>query len=238
MIAIPAIDLRGGACVQLVGGEFAAEAVRIDDPSVALERWTHAGFSRLHVVDLDAAMGVGDNASCVRELLAAGSGTIVQVGGGVRSRERVSGLFDQGADFVVVGTRAIEQPDWLETLCTRFPNRIIVAADVRGTAVVTRGWTNTLSMQIDSLIDRLNVLPLAGVLITAVHVEGRLAGPDRALTARMSKRSMHPVIASGGIASASDLRALADDGAAASVIGMALYTGALDAQSVAEEFSA
>lgn len=236
MIAIPAIDLRDGACVQLVGGSFQREAVRIDEPNVALERWRHAGFARIHVVDLDAAMGTGDNAIRIQELLST-SGLIVQVGGGVRSSERVAELFDLGAAYVVVGTRALEQPEWLDTLCARYTDRIIVAADVRGTAVVTRGWTVTLAMQIDSLVDRLNALPLAGVLITAVHVEGQLAGTDRTLMARMSTHSTHPVIASGGITTMLDLRALAGDGVAASVIGMALYTGALDARSVAEEFS-
>jgi phosphoribosylformimino-5-aminoimidazole carboxamide ribotide isomerase len=235
MIAVPAIDLRDGACVQLIGGAFDAEAVRIDDPTVALERWTEAGFSRLHVVDLDAAMGHGDNRRCIDELLMM-SELSVQVGGGIRSSARVAQLFDRGANSVVVGTRAIEEPDWLQALCERYPHRIVVAADVRGTSVVTRGWTTTLAMQIDALVDRLNPLPLAGVLVTAVHVEGRLTGPDRGLIAHVSRRSTHPVVASGGIASVFDLRALAEDGAASAVIGMALYTGALDARSVAEEF--
>ena len=234
MIAIPAIDLRDGACVQLIGGSFAAEAVRINDPTVALERWMTAGFSRLHIVDLDAAMGGGDNSPAIATLLAASLS--IQVGGGIRTCERAKQLFDQGAAQVVVGTRAIEEPEWLDALAGRYPERIIVAADVRDTSVVTRGWTSTLRLGIDALIDRLNDLPLGGVLVTAVHVEGQMTGPDRSLMARVVQRTKHAVIASGGVGSIHDLRSLAADGVAASVIGMALYTGALDARAVAEEF--
>ncbi len=236
MIAIPAIDLRGGACVQLVGGSFANEALRIDDPNSALLRWQNAGFTRLHVVDLDAAIGAGDNAHEIASLLSAAS-IPTQVGGGVRTSDRVRRLLEQGADRVVVGTRAIEDPMWLELLSGEYPDRLVVAADVRERTVVTHGWANTSAVTIHALIDRLNDIPLGGVLVTAVHVEGQLNGPDWLLTADVVERSTHPVIASGGIASISDLRRLAAEGVWASVIGMALYTGSLDARAVAEEFS-
>jgi phosphoribosylformimino-5-aminoimidazole carboxamide ribotide isomerase len=236
MIAIPAIDLRGGACVQLVGGSFASEALRIDDPSSALGRWQSAGFTRLHVVDLDAAVGAGDNADQISSLLSTAS-IPMQVGGGVRTSERVRNLLQQGADRVVLGTRAIEDPSWLEELAADYPDRIVVAADVRDRAVVTHGWANTSTITIRALIDRLNHVPLGGVLVTAVHVEGQLNGPDWTLTADVVRRTAHPVIASGGIASIDDLRRLASEGVSASVIGMALYTGTLDARAVAEEFS-
>jgi len=236
MIAIPAIDLRGGACVQLVGGSFANEALRIDDPNSALLRWQSAGFTRLHVVDLDAAVGAGDNTREIASLLSATS-IPMQVGGGVRTSDRVRHLLEQGADRVVVGTRAIEDPMWLESLSGEYPDRLVVAADVRERTVVTHGWANTSAVTIHALIDRLNDIPLGGVLVTAVHVEGQLNGPDWLLTADVVDRSAHPVIASGGIASISDLRRLAAEGVWASVIGMALYTGSLDARAVAEEFS-
>ena len=236
MIAIPAIDLRGGACVQLVGGSFANEALRIDDPSSAMVRWQSAGFRRLHVVDLDAAVGAGDNANQIASLLSA-TGVPMQVGGGVRTSDRVHDLLEQGADRVVLGTRAIEDPNWLEELADDYPDRIVVAADVRERAVVTHGWANTSPLTLAALIDRLNDVPLGGVLVTAVHVEGRLNGPDWALTADVVQRTTHPVIASGGITNINDLRRLASEGVSASVIGMALYTGTLDPRAVAEEFS-
>jgi len=236
MIAIPAIDLRGGACVQLVGGSFANEAVRIDDPSSAMVRWQSAGFTRLHVVDLDAAVAAGDNANQITSLLSATS-IPMQVGGGVRTSDRVRNLLEQGADRVVLGTRAIEDPNWLEELANDYPDRIVVAADVRDRAVVTHGWANASTLTLAALIDRLNDVSLGAVLVTAVHVEGQLNGPDWSLTADVVRRTTHAVIASGGITSINDLRRLASEGVAASVIGMALYTGTLDARAVAEEFS-
>jgi phosphoribosylformimino-5-aminoimidazole carboxamide ribotide isomerase len=137
---------------------------------------------------------------------------------------------------VVVGTRALEEPAWLEEIATRHPNQIIVAVDVRDRDVVTHGWSSRLPLSIGHVIDRLRSLPLGGVLVTAVHVEGRLSGPDLPLVSTIVRRATVPVIASGGIATMDELRCLAATGAAGAVIGMALYTGALDACAVAEEF--
>ena len=236
MIAIPAIDLRGGACVQLVGGSFERERVRIPDPRDALERFEYAGFRRLHIVDLDAAVGRGDNATTIDELLAQATQPI-QVGGGVRTSERVESLVAAGASQVVVGTRGIEDPDWLGRLASQHPGRIIVATDVRERRVTVRGWADTLSLEITDAVDQLAGFPLAGLLVTAVHVEGRMTGPDVALMDLIVDRAAFPVIASGGVASLKDLRNLESAGVAGAVIGMALYTGALDARAVAEEFS-
>ena len=235
MIAIPAIDVREGACVQLVGGSVDQEKIRIADPATALDRWESAGFQRIHVVDLDAALGVGANRDVLDDLLAAASAS-VQVGGGVRSSERVDELLTAGADHVIVGTRALEELDWLDKIVSRYPGRIIVAADVRDRQVVTRGWAMRLSLRIDEAVDRLNSLPLGGLLVTAVHVEGKMGGPDVSLMSSVVDSAAFPVIASGGVGSTDDLRALQSAGVAAAVIGMALYTGALDARSVAEEF--
>lgn len=235
MLAIPAIDIRDGACVQLVGGSFDDERVRIADPVDVLCRWVQSGFRRVHVVDLDAALGTGANRGRVDALLASGP-AMLQIGGGVRSVDVADELIAAGADRVVVGTRALEEPEWLEALAARHPNRIIAAVDVRDTAVVTRGWVRPLALPIGDALDRLRCLPLGGLLVTAVHAEGRLSGPDLPLVAATVRRATVPVIASGGIATMDDLRCLAAAGAAGAVIGMALYTGALDARAVAEEF--
>ena len=235
MIAIPAIDIREGACVQLVGGSIEQEKVRIADPATALDRWESAGFQRIHVVDLDAALDAGDNVDVIDDLLSAANSS-VQVGGGVRTSERVDQLLVAGADHVIVGTRAFEELDWLDKIVSRYPGRIIVAADVRERHVVTRGWAMRLSLRIDEAVDRLNSLPLGGLLVTAVHVEGKMSGPDVPLMSSVVDSAAFPVIASGGIGSMNDLRTLQSAGVAAAVIGMALYTGALDARSVAEEF--
>ena len=237
MIAIPAIDLRDGACVQLVGGVFEAERVRIDDPMIALRRWESAGFTRLHVVDLDAAVGRASTPNRQRIAEVLESSTVpVQVGGGIRDDACVAALVDAGASAVVVGTRAITDPAWLERLVERCHDRIIVAADVRDREVVIHGWQDTSRLDIGELLPRLEPLPIAGLLVTAVHLEGQMRGPDVALTRSVVAASTHSVIASGGVGSLNDLRALRDAGTSGVVIGMALYTGALDARAVAEEF--
>ncbi len=236
MMAIPAVDLRDGACVQLVGGSYAAERVRLPDPVAVARRWTDEGFSRLHVVDLDAATGAGSNAGVIESLLA-DTPAEVQVGGGIRSTEQIEQLFRAGADRVVVGTRALEEPDWLANAASLYPGLLVVATDVRERRVVTRGWVRTLPLDVLDVVEELNAHALGGLLVTAVHLEGQMRGTDLALMEDVAEASHFPVIASGGVASVDDLRALEHRGVAGAVIGMALYTGALDARAVVEEFA-
>ena len=237
MIVIPAIDLREGACVQLVGGEYAKEQVRLDDPVWVARAWAQQGFRRLHVVDLDAATGRGENRALVRDLLSLGE-LEVQVGGGVRSAERIEELLDAGASRVVLGTRALEEPDWLADMTSLFPSELIVAADVRDRRIVTRGWARTLPRHVLDTVSELDDLPLAGVMVTAVHKEGRLAGPDLTLMEDIVDATHLPVLASGGIAAPGDLRALEHRGVSGAIVGMALYTGALEPRAIAQEFEA
>jgi phosphoribosylformimino-5-aminoimidazole carboxamide ribotide isomerase len=236
MLAIPAIDLRDGACVQLVGGEYANERVRRDDPLEVAREWAREGFSRLHVVDLDAATGRGSNRRVIDDILAEGD-CAVQVGGGVRELDQIDDLLQLGASAVVVGTRALEEMDWLADAAHRVPGALIVAADVRDRRVVTQGWTRTLPLDVLDAVEELNGLPLAGLLVTAVHREGLMQGTDLTLMEDVAEASRFPVIASGGIATMGDLRALEHRGLAGAVLGMALYTGALDPRAVAGEFS-
>ena len=235
MIAIPAVDLRDGACVQLVGGSFAQEKVRLENPIEVARSWEHFGFHRLHVVDLDAATGHGSNIKLIRTLLV-DSGAAIQVGGGIRSSELVEELLEAGATQVIVGTRAIEEPEWLADLAARHPGEIIVACDVRERRVTTRGWSHTLPLDILDVVEELNPLPLAGLLVTAVHREGQMQGTDLPLMEDVAESSHFPVYASGGVTTMHDLRALEHRGLAGVVIGMALYTGALDPVVVAGEF--
>ena len=236
MIAVPAVDLREGACVQLVGGSFEDERIRVPDPMSAAQRWSDAGFRRLHVVDLDAAAGVGANDDAISGIVGRGN-TRVSVGGGVRTSERVADLLTTGADSVVVGTRALEDAEWLDAVANLHANRIVVALDVRDRSVVVEAWTKRIETSLADLAARLDTLPLAGVLVTAVHREGRMRGPDLDLVDDLVRMTRHPVVASGGVATLDDLRALEQRGASACVIGMALYSGALDASAVASEFN-
>jgi phosphoribosylformimino-5-aminoimidazole carboxamide ribotide isomerase len=237
MIAIPAVDLRDGACVQLVGGSYDDERVRLSDPVGVAQSWTAMGFERLHLVDLDAATGAGSNDGVVRDILGAVRAR-VSVGGGIRSGDRIAELLELGAAQVVVGTRALEEPDWLAEQAARFPERLIVAADVRGGRLATRGWRGSLDRDVLAVIRELGVLPLAGILVTAVDVEGTLRGPALDLVSRAVEASQAPVIASGGVGTVDDLRALERTGASAVVIGMALYSGAIDPITLIGEFAA
>lgn len=235
MNVYPAIDVCEGACVQLLGGAFQDERIRIPDPADAARRWLAAGFRRLHLVDLDAASGRGSNRRILETLLRLPGE--FQVGGGVREESDIAHWLQAGAVRVVVGTRAIEDRNWLDRMAFRFPGRLVVAADNRGRQVVTRGWTRTLSQDVGTLVASLDVLPLAGVLVTAVNREGRMNGTDLALVDELVHSVRHPVQASGGIASLDELSALARAGAKAAILGMALYTSHLDAETVAREFA-
>jgi len=238
MQVIPAIDLRDGACVQLVGGSYADERVRISDPLAVAENWAELGFGRIHLVDLDAATGRGSNRETVKAILDARGPTQVQCGGGVRNLDAISELFDAGASEVVLGTRAIEDRPWLGEVALRYPNRIIVAADTKGRRLVTRGWSETDPRNVIDFVDELGVFPLAAILVTAVDREGRMEGPDLDLMEEIILRSTVPLQASGGVRSIDDLHALDDLGVSAAIVGMALYTGAMDTQTIIEEFPA
>lgn len=232
MIALPAVDLRGGRCVQLVGGRPREERVSLPDPVAVARRWWDAGFGWLHVVDLDAALGEGRNGDLVARLCSA-TPAAVQVGGGLRDDGAVAAVLDAGARRAVVGTRAVDDRPWLEALAARHPGRIVVAADVRDGRVLRRGWTEAADVAVGDFVGGLSGLPLAAVLCTDVGREGRMEGVDRAATAAVVRASPHPVQASGGIASLKDLATIAEVGAAGAVLGMALYTGALDPAAVA-----
>lgn len=237
MIVIPAVDLRDGCCVQLVGGSFEKEMVRLDDPIGIARKWESDGFRAIHVVDLDAAMRTGSNADVVSSILRSVTCEI-QVGGGIRDEQQIEDLLRGGATRVVVGTRAIEDPFWLSGVTSRFPGAIIVAADTRDRNLVTRGWTRTSSRNVIDLIRELSDSALAGILVTAVHREGQLEGPDLRLMEDVVATSSHPVFSSGGIRGMSDLHSLEEEGVAAAIVGMAIYTGTLDPRAAAEEFSA
>ena len=227
MIVAPAVDLLGGRCVQLVGGRPEDERVSLPDPVAVAERWWRQGFGTLHVVDLDAALGSGSNAGLVREVVRA-TPAVTQVGGGLRDEAAVDAALEAGADRVLVGTRAVEDESWLSTLSQERPGRVMVAADVRGGRVLRRGWTEASQLEIEAFLERLEALPLAGVLCTDVAREGRLEGTDVEAAEQRVRVTSHPFWVSGGISSMDELAALDAAGAAGAVLGMAVYTGALD----------
>jgi phosphoribosylformimino-5-aminoimidazole carboxamide ribotide isomerase len=230
------VDLRGGRVVQLVGGVPGTEQVVLDDAVAVAQHWQAAGFRALHVIDLDAALGDGDNRDVTQRII--GSVEIpVQAGGGVRTTEAVSTLLDAGASRVIVGTRAVTDARWLEETAGRWPGRIVVAADVRDGFVLTHGWTAASGARIESFAAALEDLPLAGVLVTDVSREGRMQGIDATQFAALARLTRHALIAAGGISSMADVYALERADAAGVVLGMSLYKGVLDMAVLIREFA-
>lgn len=237
MIVAPAVDLKGGRCVQLVGGRPEEERVSLPDPVSVAREWGERGFSVLHVVDLDAALGSGDNAAVVRRIVR-DTEADVQVGGGIRSDERAADLLNAGARRLIVGTRAVDDPEWLARLATRRPGTVVIALDTRDGIVLRRGWTEATRLHVEEFLPALADIPLAAVLSTDVGREGRLQGIDRERCRRVVEASPHPVWISGGVTTMDELELLDDVGAAGVVLGMAVYTGALDPDALAERWGA
>ncbi len=238
MIAWPAVDLKGGRAVQLVGGRPETERVSLPDPVTVARRWVGLGFRALHVIDLDAALGTGSNRGLIEEIVAAVD-VPVQVGGGIRDDALLDAYLAAGAARVIAGTRAVRDRAWLRAAAERHPRRVVVAADARDGQVLVRGWTEGAGLELIGFVRALAALPLAGVLVTDVSREGRLAGADAALFGDVVAACAHPVLAAGGIATVEDLRRLAQAGVAGAVLGMSLYAGdiAASAGDVALEFS-
>jgi phosphoribosylformimino-5-aminoimidazole carboxamide ribotide isomerase len=226
---IPSIDLRAGRVVRLEQGDYARETVYEADPAELARGFAAAGARRVHVVDLDGARdGCAGNDAVVRQILAACPGLAIQVGGGMRTRERVEGVFDAGAARVVIGTAALEQPALLRELATRFPGRIILGLDARDGRVAVRGWRETSAETVEQVLERFSKLPLAAVLHTDIGRDGLLGGPNIEATAALARRSPFPVLASGGVGSLADLEGLARTRViAGAIVGRAIYSGAI-----------
>ncbi len=239
MIAWPAVDLKGGRAVQLVGGRPETERVSLPDPLSVARHWVDVGFRALHVIDLDAALGTGSNRPIIESIIAAVD-VPVQVGGGVRDDALLEAYLAAGAARVIAGTRAVRDRAWLQAAAERHPDRMVVAADTKAGQVLVHGWTEGAGLELIAFVRELAALPLAGVLVTDVGREGRLAGADAALFGDVVAASAHPVLAAGGIAGVEDLRQLARAGVSGAVLGMSIYAGDIDgatASTVAREFS-
>jgi phosphoribosylformimino-5-aminoimidazole carboxamide ribotide isomerase len=232
VIAAPAVDLKDGRCVQLVGGRPDAVAVSLPDPVAAAARWYATGFGTLHVVDLDAALSSGDNLDVILDVLRA-TDAETQVGGGIRDDARAEALLEGGADRIVVGTRALDDAAWISALARAYPARVMVALDTQDGRILRKGWTEETRLELTTYLPSLADLPLAGILSTNVGREGRLQGIDREACREVVDLSPHPVWASGGVTTTAELEYLDGIGAAGAVLGMALYTDRLNAADVA-----
>jgi len=235
MIAVPAVDLKGGRCVQLVGGRPEHEAVSLPDAAAVATGWRDQGYEMLHIVDLDAALGSGDNLDLITRVLAATDAT-TQVGGGIRDDERADALLGAGVDRIIVGTRAVADRPWLEALADRHTGRVVVAVDSRDGQILLKGWQEGSGLDLIEFLPSLAALPLAGVLSTDVGREGLMEGIDSAGVRASVEASPHPVWISGGVTTLEELEYLNEIEAAGAVLGMALYTDTLNARAVAERW--
>jgi phosphoribosylformimino-5-aminoimidazole carboxamide ribotide isomerase len=223
---LPAVDLQDGEVVQLVGGD-PDTASTYGDPVAAAERWVEAGAGALHLVDLDGAFdGDRANAAAIDRIVDAVD-VDLQVGGGIRSTADARRLLDRGVDRVILGTAAVENPDLVSTLAADAPERVVVSLDASEGEVVVAGWTEGTGLEPAAAARRFADRGAAAILFTDVDREGRQAGVRAAPVRRVANAVDIPVIASGGVATADDVRALREAGAAAVVIGTALYDGSL-----------
>ncbi|MFB6150563.1 MAG: 1-(5-phosphoribosyl)-5-[(5-phosphoribosylamino)methylideneamino]imidazole-4-carboxamide isomerase [Haloarculaceae archaeon] len=226
---VPAVDVQDGQVVQLVGGERDTGKT-YGDPVEAAERWVEAGARTLHLVDLDGAFeGERANADAIRAVVDAvadaGPDVDVQLGGGIRTVEDAAGLLEAGVDRVILGTAAVENPDVVAAISDEHPGTVLVSLDAKGGEVVVSGWTEGTGLDPAEAAGRYEDLGAAGILFTDVDVEGRLDGVRTDPVERLVAAVDVPVVASGGVATLDDVRALKAAGASAVVVGSALYEG-------------
>ena len=231
MQVIPAIDLLDGQCVRLHQGDYDQVTRFCDDPVAQALSWQQQGAERLHLVDLDGARtGEPVNDAAIRAITAA-LAIPVQLGGGVRSAERADELLACGLDRVILGTVALEQPELVEHLAQRHPQRIVVGIDAKNGKVATRGWLEESDTAAAELARRFSSSPLAALICTDIATDGTLAGPNLDFLRTMAEASSVPVIASGGIGTLEHLLSLLPlraQGVSGVIVGRALYDGRVD----------
>ncbi len=222
MLILPSIDLLGGNVVRLYKGKRDSAKVYSNAPAEIARGFVAAGAKRVHVVDLDAAFGDGDNRAVLAQIARAGAE--VQAGGGVRDLAAARALLDSGVRAIVLGTSAVKQPELVESLCRELPGRVIVAVDAHGDKVAVEGWAEKTDVDAGDLAARAIEWGAAAILYTDITRDGTGVGPNVEATARLA-RVLHPtpVIASGGIGTLEHLRALALAGVPQAVVGRALY---------------
>ena len=226
MLVIPSVDIRKGRCVQLAGGRPETERV-YGDPVEAAQRWIAEGARYLHLIDLDAAMGTGDNFNKIAEVLASVN-IGVQVGGGIRSVERASEIIGIGADRVILSTAAIKKPELARELVELAGGaRVIAAIDTRAGRAVIEGWATPTQKPAVELAKEFERMGIGSLLFTNVDVEGKMAGIRAGAIRELVQAVKIPVIAAGGVASIEDVRIAREAGAAGLVIGIAFYEGRL-----------
>ncbi len=229
MIIIPAVDIKGGVAVRLFQGCADKESLRAGDPVEAAKRWAELRPARLHVIDLDGAFeGRPVNDGIIARIIESVD-VPVEIGGGIRTEEDAAPYLEAGAARVILGTRAAEDPAFLISLAAKYPGRVNLGLDCSGGRVAVKGWVEASDLTPLGLIARLENAPLGEVIYTDISRDGMLSGPNVEAAQEIARESPYPVIASGGVSSIDDVKALASLGVFFGVIiGRAIYTGAVD----------
>lgn len=243
MLIIPAIDLKDGKCVRLRQGRMEDDTVFDDKPVDVAKRWLDQGARRIHLVDLDGAFaGEPRNAQVVREVCDISGDVPVQIGGGIRSLETAQAYIDAGVQYLIIGTLAVKAPDFVDGLCQRFPDHVIVGLDANDGFVATEGWAEASTVTAVSLAQRFQDVGVSAIVYTDISRDGMMQGVNTEATAALADAVNIPIIASGGVSTIADIDSLGKQmhrGISGAIVGRALYEGTLElseAQALADSY--
>jgi phosphoribosylformimino-5-aminoimidazole carboxamide ribotide isomerase len=232
MLIIPAIDLKDGKCVRLRQGRMDDSTVFSDDPVDMAAKWVDAGCRRLHLVDLNGAFaGEPVNGEIVREIAKAYPNLPIQIGGGIRSAETIEAYLNAGVSYVIIGTKAVKEPQFVTDMCKAFPGNIIVGLDAQDGRVAIDGWAEVTDVMAVDLAKRFRDDGVSSIVYTDIARDGMMQGVNVEATVDLAVQGGIPVIASGGVTNIDDIRALAevaDQGILGAITGRAIYEGTLD----------
>jgi len=225
MLVIPAIDLRDGKCVRLKQGDYSQETIYSDFPWKMALDWANQGAQYLHLVDLDGAKtGRIENSTAIKGILEKVN-VPCELGGGIRDEKTVSEALSWGIDRVIIGTKAIHDPQWLYNMAIAFPGKIALGIDAKDGKIAVAGWLEVSQITVEQFLDKVNDWPLAAIIYTDISKDGMLSGPNVETTSRLASKANSLVIASGGVSTSADIKNLKVAGVKACIVGKALYDG-------------
>ncbi|KAF3984597.1 MAG: 1-(5-phosphoribosyl)-5-[(5-phosphoribosylamino)methylideneamino]imidazole-4-carboxamide isomerase [Methylococcales symbiont of Hymedesmia sp. n. MRB-2018] len=244
MLLIPAIDLKEGKCVRLRQGRMEDDTVFSDDPVSVAGKWVEQGARRIHLVDLDGAFaGKPKNADVIHAIVEAFPSVPVQIGGGIRDEDTIQGYLNAGVQYVIIGTKAVTEPHFVNDIAVEFPGHIIIGLDAKDGKVAIDGWSKLSKYAVIDLAKKFESDGVEAIIYTDICRDGMMKGINVEATAKLARAINIPVIASGGITNMDDIHALgkvADDGITGAITGRAIYEGTLDfaeAEKIAETYS-
>ena len=243
MIVIPAIDLKDGKCVRLRQGSMDDVTVFSEDPVSIADQWVEAGARRIHIVDLDGASSGGPkNSNIIKEIASNHPDVPIQVGGGIRDEDTVQAYLDIGVQYVIIGTKAVSAPHFVNDLCLEFPGHIIVGLDAKDGKVAIDGWSKLSHHDVIDMAQHFETDGVAAIVFTDISRDGMMDGLNVQATAELASAIHIPVIASGGVTNEVDIKKLCEcdeEGIMGVIVGRALYEGTIElqhAQKLADSF--